>query len=142
MEKKMKLDPTTIPGIGPRTAEILVEHGYDTVQKIAKASVDALAQLPSFSAARAEKCHSEAKIIVAGQVSEKKSQLSEVIPSQSKEKEKKNKGSKGKEKDKKKEKKDKKNKKDKKEKKDKKTRDKKKDKKNRKNKDKKKKNKK
>ena len=139
MEKTMTVDLTTIPGIGPRTAEILAEHGFDTLQKIANASVDALAQLPGFSSARAEKCNSEAKIIVAGKVSEKEPQISEKIPRQSKEKDKKSKGSKGKEKKEKKEKKDKK---DKEGKKDKKAKDKKKDKKKRKNKDKKKKDKK
>jgi nucleotidyltransferase/DNA polymerase involved in DNA repair len=127
----MTLDLTSIPGIGPRTREILAEHGFDTLQKIAKASVDALAQLPGFSAARAEKCIAEAKLIVAEQAADKKAQTSEPPPSQPKEKQKKNKGSKGKEK------KEKKDKKDKKGKKDKKTKDQKKDKKKRKNKDKK-----
>lgn len=44
-----------LPGVGGNMAEILKEAGFDTVEKIAQASVDALAALPKFGPKTAAK---------------------------------------------------------------------------------------
>jgi NAD-dependent DNA ligase len=42
-----------VKGIGPVTADVLAEHGYNTVKKLAKASEKKLAKVPGFGLLRA-----------------------------------------------------------------------------------------
>ena len=50
----MKPVITDITGIGPAAAATLTEHRIKTVANLAKASVEKIAAIPGFSAARAE----------------------------------------------------------------------------------------
>ncbi|WP_028579308.1 helix-hairpin-helix domain-containing protein [Desulfogranum japonicum] len=45
---------TEVTGIGPHTAQILAQYGYDNVETLAAASVELLSAVPGFGAARAE----------------------------------------------------------------------------------------
>ena len=60
---------TKITGIGERTAEVLAEHGYDTLVAIAGATNEALAEVPGFSLTRAEKVILEARTLQSSQAS-------------------------------------------------------------------------
>ncbi len=54
-----------IPGVGPKTAEKMVEKGYDTFQKIAEATAEDLAAaIPGLSVPKAEGVISETKMII------------------------------------------------------------------------------
>jgi hypothetical protein len=53
-----------IPGIGPQTAGNLAEHGFPDAGAVAGTTVDALATVPGFSAARAEKTIKAAKALM------------------------------------------------------------------------------
>ena len=44
---------TSIPGIGERTAEMLIRHGFTSVAEIAEATVETLMTVPGFGAIRA-----------------------------------------------------------------------------------------
>ena len=50
-----------LEGIGPKTAMVLKEHGFDTVEKISKISAEELSQVPGIGKATAEKVISNAK---------------------------------------------------------------------------------
>ena len=56
-----EVDLSLIEGIGPKTAMVLKDHGFDTVEKIAKVSADDLSQVPGIGKATAEKVISNAK---------------------------------------------------------------------------------
>ncbi len=45
---------TSISGIGPAAAELLKQHGFNSAEDIAKASVEELSQVPGFGAIRSE----------------------------------------------------------------------------------------
>jgi len=49
------LDIRTIPGIGPHTAKLLLEHGYGTVQSLAVASITELSDIPGIGEKMGEK---------------------------------------------------------------------------------------
>ncbi len=54
-----------IPGVGPKTAEKMVEKGFDTFQKVAEANPEDLAAaIPGLSVAKAEGVISETKLII------------------------------------------------------------------------------
>ena len=54
-------DLSLIDGIGPKTAMVLKDHGFDTVEKIAKVSADDLSKVPGIGQATAEKVINNAK---------------------------------------------------------------------------------
>ena len=56
-----EFDLSLIDGIGPKTAMVLKDHGFDTVEKIAKISVEELSQVPGIGQATAEKVINNAK---------------------------------------------------------------------------------
>ncbi|MFW9851542.1 MAG: 30S ribosomal protein S4 [Candidatus Thorarchaeota archaeon] len=56
-----EVDLSLIEGIGPKTAMVLKDHGFDTVEKIAKVSADDLSQVPGIGKATAEKVINNAK---------------------------------------------------------------------------------
>jgi nucleotidyltransferase/DNA polymerase involved in DNA repair len=53
-----------IRGIGPATAAALAAHGLDSVKKLAKAGIDAIAAVPGFGPIRAERVRAEARATV------------------------------------------------------------------------------
>jgi transcription termination factor NusA len=61
---------TDLPGVGPKLAELLAQHGFDTVEKIAQAETAQLTEVPSVGEKTAEKIRTAAKAAVQG--SEKK----------------------------------------------------------------------
>ncbi len=67
-----ELDLSLIEGIGPKTAMILKEHGFDTVEKIATATVEEISQTPGIGQATAEKVIKNAKDFLKSNVSSKK----------------------------------------------------------------------
>jgi NAD-dependent DNA ligase len=56
-------DITQIKGIGPKAAKTLEDCGFNTIEKIAKAKVEEMAQLPGIGQATAEKIITAAKEI-------------------------------------------------------------------------------
>ena len=67
-----EFDLSLIEGIGPKTAMILKEQGFDTVEKIAQATVEELSQTPGIGQATAEKVIKNAKDFLKSNVSSKK----------------------------------------------------------------------
>ena len=67
-----EFDLSLIDGIGPKTAMVLKDHGFDTVEKIAKISVEELSQVPGIGQATAEKVINNAKDFLKSDVSIKK----------------------------------------------------------------------
>ncbi|MHA1960085.1 MAG: DNA-directed RNA polymerase subunit K [Candidatus Thorarchaeota archaeon] len=66
--KEAEADPASIlanvPGVGPKTAEKLVEKGFGTLEKIIKAKADNLAEnVPGLSVAKAKSVIAEAKLL-------------------------------------------------------------------------------
>jgi N utilization substance protein A len=68
---------TELPGVGPKLAEILVQHGFDTVEKIAQADTAQLTEVPSIGEKTAEKIRGAAKTAIEGLASEKKDSIDE-----------------------------------------------------------------
>jgi Holliday junction resolvasome RuvABC DNA-binding subunit len=112
----MPTELTSISGIGPAAAELLKQHGFNSAEAIATASVEQLSQVPGFGAARSANAITAA-IELTGSPQPEKNTVSEAPAKQTEEKpaedKKKTKKDKNKSKDKK-DKKDKKKKKDKK----------------------------
>ena len=71
---------TGLPGVGPKLAEILIQHGFDTVEKIAQAATAQLTEVPLIGEKTAEKLQSAAKAAIEGAVSEKKTSVEEDVP--------------------------------------------------------------
>jgi transcription termination factor NusA len=61
---------TNLPGVGPKLAGILAQHGFDTVEKIAQATIAQLTGVPSIGEKTAEKIQAAAKAAVQGLASE------------------------------------------------------------------------
>jgi N utilization substance protein A len=68
---------TELPGVGPKLAEILVRHGFDTVEKVAQAKVDQLKEVPLIGEKTAEKLLNAAKSAVQSLSTEKKDPVNE-----------------------------------------------------------------
>ncbi len=68
---------TDLPGVGPKLAEILTQHGFDTVEKIAQATTAQLTEVPLIGEKTAEKIQTAAKAAVQGLASEKKDSVKE-----------------------------------------------------------------
>jgi N utilization substance protein A len=68
---------TNLPGVGPKLAGILAQHGFDTVEKIAQATTAQLTGVPSIGEKTAEKIQAAAKAAVQGLASEKKDSVKE-----------------------------------------------------------------
>jgi len=68
---------TDLPGVGPKLAEILAQHGFDTVEKIAQAEITRLTEVPSIGEKTAEKIRTAAKSAIQGLASEKKDSIGE-----------------------------------------------------------------
>jgi small subunit ribosomal protein S4 len=56
-----EVDLSLIEGIGPKTAMVLKDHGFDTIEKISKISAEDLSQVPGIGQATAEKVINNAK---------------------------------------------------------------------------------
>jgi large subunit ribosomal protein L24 len=67
-----EVDLSLIEGIGPKTAMILKDHGFDTVEKIAKATAEELSKTPGIGQATAEKIIKNAKDSLKSNASSKK----------------------------------------------------------------------
>ncbi|MFW9852535.1 MAG: helix-hairpin-helix domain-containing protein, partial [Candidatus Thorarchaeota archaeon] len=67
-----EVDLSLIEGIGPKTAMVLKDHGFDTVEKIAKATPEELSQTPGIGQATAEKVINSAKDFLKSNISSKK----------------------------------------------------------------------
>jgi N utilization substance protein A len=68
---------TDLPGVGPKLAEVLAQHGFDTVEKIAQADTAQLTEVPSIGAKTAEKIRTAAQAAVQGLTSEKNDSVNE-----------------------------------------------------------------
>jgi transcription termination/antitermination protein NusA len=68
---------TDLPGVGPKLAEILFRHGFDTVEKVAQATMDQLKEVPLIGEKTAEKLLNAAKAAVQGLNTEKKNPVKE-----------------------------------------------------------------
>ena len=62
----MAVTVTKISGIGPKTAAILANHGFKTVEAIAKSTVEKLSGVPGFGPSRSRTIISAASALVAG----------------------------------------------------------------------------
>ena len=51
----MTIALTKIPGIGPSTAKILTENGFESAQQLADTTITLLSKVPGFSAVRASR---------------------------------------------------------------------------------------
>jgi len=58
---------TTIPGIGPSTAKILMEHGFKSLPEIAAATIAQVAAVPGFSTIRAGRIIKAANNLLSAQ---------------------------------------------------------------------------
>ncbi|UCE11090.1 MAG: DNA-directed RNA polymerase subunit K [Candidatus Thorarchaeota archaeon] len=63
------IDPASVlvnvPGVGPKTAEKLVEKGFESLEKVSKAKAEVLAEnVPGLSVAKAESVIAEAKLLL------------------------------------------------------------------------------
>lgn len=54
-EETVSEDIRTLPGIGPSTAKLLIEHGFGTIQSLAVASIAELSDIPGIGEKMAEK---------------------------------------------------------------------------------------
>jgi len=68
---------TELPGVGPKLAEILVRHGFDTIEKVAQATVDQLKEVPLIGEKTAEKILNAAKSAVQSLSTGKKDSIKE-----------------------------------------------------------------
>ena len=66
------LDISLIKGIGAKTAMLLKENGFDTVNKIAKATTEELSKVPGVGPATASAMNNEAKVLLSKKVEDKK----------------------------------------------------------------------
>lgn len=68
---------TDLPGVGPKLAEILAKHGFDTVEKIAQATTAQLTEVPLIGEKTAEKIQTAAKAAVQDLASAKEDSVKE-----------------------------------------------------------------
>ena len=68
----MGTDITSISGIAGRTAELLIENGFSSLESIANSTIENLAKVRGFSDVRAEKVIQQANDILAGKSSSAK----------------------------------------------------------------------
>jgi len=68
---------TDLPGVGPKLAEILAKHGFDTIEKIALATAAQLTEVPLVGAKTAEKIQTAAKAATQNIASAKKDSVKE-----------------------------------------------------------------
>ncbi len=61
---------TEVSGIGPATAEILLQHGFNTIESIANTTTDQLVKVPGFSAIRANTTIKNALVLLAPAISD------------------------------------------------------------------------
>ena len=60
------LDLTELEGVGTKTAELLRDSGFSTVESIAQATLEELSSLPGIGSKTAEKIHHAASKILSG----------------------------------------------------------------------------
>jgi uncharacterized membrane protein YukC len=61
---------TDISGIGPATAEVLLQHGFNTIELIANTTTVQLIKVPGFSVIRANTTIQNALVLVAPAISD------------------------------------------------------------------------
>ncbi len=66
----MALPISKITGVGPHTVNVLMEHGYTSVESIANTKIVDLTQVPGFGIARASNIIAAAKTLLASDKSE------------------------------------------------------------------------
>ena len=59
------LDLTELEGVGTKTAEILKDSGFSTIESIAQATLEELSSLPGIGSKTAEKIHHAASRILS-----------------------------------------------------------------------------
>jgi N utilization substance protein A len=63
-EKAQGATIADLSGVGKKLVELLTEKGFDTLEKIAQSSVEALSEIKGVSSAKAEKIIEEAKAFI------------------------------------------------------------------------------
>lgn len=71
-------DITNISGIAGRTAELLKENGFSSLESIANSSIENLAKVRGFSVARAERVIQQANDILSGKSSPAKTMITDI----------------------------------------------------------------